>query len=62
METDIRLVTTMTFLPHNETDDARARGTIESAVEVLEGMAPDMGAYINEVRIRTLPIFQVHPP
>lgn len=47
---DIDIVTSTHFLPHNETDDARARGIIESALEVLEDMAPDTGAYINEVR------------
>lgn len=53
METDIGPVTEETFSPHNETDDAQARAAIESALEVLEDMAPDTGAYINEVRIQT---------
>lgn len=52
MKTDVGLVTEETFSPHNETDDARARATIESALEVLEDMAPDTGAYINEVSIQ----------
>lgn len=57
METDVGLVTEETFSPHNETDDARAKATIESALEVLEDMAPDTGAYINEVSIQPSPYF-----
>ncbi|KAL2112209.1 hypothetical protein VUR80DRAFT_8269 [Thermomyces stellatus] len=44
-------LTATMFLPRNETDDARARDRIESAVEILEEMAPESGAYINEAYV-----------
>ncbi|SPO00052.1 related to isoamyl alcohol oxidase [Cephalotrichum gorgonifer] len=36
------------FAPRNASDDARSREALEAALEVLEEMAPDTGAYVNE--------------